>query len=187
MFSAPVAASRHRGSAFGGLAEPQPAQATFENSVAAQLLLGNEPRLVVEDESRTIGRVTLPEPLYRVVRGGPLIVVEEPLGRRVRRIHHDYVLSLSRTLGEEGTHAYLSDCLARLRKRLSGPVTDKALKALADAATSGAWRDPSAHHAWIAPLLTDYYDPLYRKSLQKLDRSVVFSGDLEACRAWLTR
>ena len=53
--------ARHRGSAFGRLAEPQPAQATFENSVAAQLLLGNETRLLLEDESRTIGRLELPE------------------------------------------------------------------------------------------------------------------------------
>ncbi len=178
--------ARHRGSAFGSLAEPQPAQATFENSVAAQLLLGNETRLLLEDESRNIGRLELPEPLFQTVQTSPLVVVEEPLERRVERIHGDYVLSLSDALGVEATQTYLSGSLARLRKRLSGPVTDAALAALADAAAGDAWRDPAAHRAWITPLLTDYYDPLYRKSLKNSARPVRFTGDLEACRAWLT-
>lgn len=178
--------ARHRGSAFGRLAEPQPAQATFENSVAAQLLLGRETRLLLEDESRNIGRLELPEPLFRAVQTSPLVVVDEPLGRRVRRIHGDYVLSLSDALGVEAAQAYLGGSLARLRKRLSGSVTDAALAALAEAASSGLWRDPDAHRAWIAPLLTDYYDPLYRKSLRNSSRPVLFTGDLEACRAWLT-
>lgn len=147
--------ARHRGSAFGRLAEPQPAQATFENSVAAQLLLGSETRLLLEDESRTIGRLELPEPLFQAVQTGPLVVVDELLERRIRRIHRDYVLSLSDTLGLEATRDYLSGSLARLRKRLSGAVTDAALAALADAVSSGAWRDPAAHRAWIAPLLTE--------------------------------
>lgn len=174
----------HRGSAFGALQEPQPAQATFENSVAASLVLGREPYLVLEDESRTIGRLELPDPLYRRLQGSPLVWLEETLEGRIRRIHRDYVLNLSDALGVAEACAQLSRNLLRLSKRLSGPVTEAALGALQGAATS-EWRDPEAHRGWIAPLLTDYYDPLYRKGLAKTDRPVVFRGDLEACTAWL--
>ena len=179
--------ARHRGSAFGRLAEPQPAQATFENSVAAQLLLGHEARLVLEDESRTIGRIELPDPLHEAVQTSPVVLVEEFLENRVARIHQDYVLSLSRTLGVSETRQYLSGSLARLRRRLSGTVTDAALKSLEDAERSGSWLEEDAHRGWITPLLELYYDPLYRKGLENSGRPVVFTGDLEACYLWLTQ
>ncbi len=179
--------ARHRGSAFGRLAEPQPAQATFENSVAAQLVLGSEKTLVVEDESRAIGRIDLPDPLFHAVQENPLVLVETPFSERVRRIHHDYVLSLSASLGVPETRAYLSGSLARLRKRLSGGVTDAALRMLEDAEASGNWRDPGAHGGWITPLLERYYDPLYRKGIANSARPVAFRGDLEACYTWLNR
>ncbi len=179
--------ARHRGSAFGRLAEPQPAQATFENSVAAQLLLGSEKTLVLEDESRAIGRIDLPDPLFHAVQENPLVLVETPLPERVWRIHHDYVLSLSASLGVPETRAYLSGSLARLRKRLSGGVTDAALRVLADAEASGNWHDPGAHESWITPLLERYYDPLYRKGIANSARPVAFRGDLEACYTWLNR
>ena len=159
--------ARHRGSAFGRLAEPQPAQATFENSVAAQLLLGSEKTLLVEDESRAIGRIDLPGALFRAVQENPLVLVETPLSERVRRIHRDYVLSLSASLGVAETRVYLSASLVRLRKRLSGSVTDAALRVLEGAEASG-WHDPGAHEGWIRPLLERYYDPLYRKGLGKI-------------------
>ena len=179
--------ARHRGSAFGRLAEPQPAQATFENSVAAQLLLGDEQRLVLEDESRSIGRLELPDALHETIQTSPVVLVEEPLENRITRIHQDYVLSLSRALGVAETRHYLSGSLLRLKKRLSGTITDTALESLANAERSGNWAELDAHRGWIAPLLELYYDPLYRKGLTKSGRPVVFTGDLEACTAWLTR
>ena len=179
--------ARHRGSAFGRLGEPQPAQATFENSVAAQLLLGREARFVLEDESRSIGHIDLPDPIHETIQTSPVVLVEEPLERRVARIHQDYVLSLSRTLGVTATRRYLSGSLSRLRKRLSGTVTDAALKSLADAELSGSWSQLDAHRDWITPLLERYYDPLYRKGLVNSGRPVIFTGDLEACYRWLTR
>lgn len=179
--------ARHRGSAFGRLAEPQPAQATFENSVAVQLLLGSETRLVLEDESRAIGRIELPDPLYRALQTSPTVVVEETLERRVRRIHHDYVLSLSGALGVGETRAFLNASLLRLKNRLSGAVVETAQRTLADAEASGCWHDPAAHAGWIVPLLERYYDPLYRKGLTKSSRPVIFKGDLEACYTWLTQ
>lgn len=177
--------AKHRGSAFGRLADPQPAQASFENSVATELLLRHEPLLLLEDESRNIGARQLPDPLFHTVESSPLVLVEVPLVARVARIHRDYVLSLSATLGTRETKTYLENSLLRLKKRLSGATVDAALNALERAHTSGAWAELGAHQGWITPLLESYYDPLYRKSLETSARPVVFSGSPEECLAWL--
>jgi len=180
------AAAKHRGSAFGETPEPQPAQATFENSVATTLLLNDKPVLVLEDESRTIGARQLPDAVYGAIQTAPLVIVEESLDSRVRRIHQDYVLSLSGALGIEATRAYLGASLMRLKKRLSGPTVETALQSLRHAHEAGLWEESGAHRPWIEPLLLDYYDPLYHKSLAKAARPVVFRGTLEECTAWLT-
>ena len=121
-----------------------------------------------------------------MIQNSPVVLVNEPLEDRIRRIHHDYVLSLSNTLGVPETRRYLSSSLERLKKRLSGAVTDAALKSLVDA-ESGGWLQVDAHRGWITPLLECYYDPLYRKGLANSARPVVFQGDLEACYTWLTQ
>jgi len=56
--------AHHRGSAFGGHAQEQPTQTTFENSLACTLLRHwSEPwrATLYEDESRNIGRAAIPE------------------------------------------------------------------------------------------------------------------------------
>ncbi len=178
--------AKHRGSAFGRLTEPQPAQASFENSLAAQLLLGWEPKLLLEDESRTIGSLQLPDAVHRAIQTSPLVLVEEPLERRVARIHQEYVLDLSMKSGVSEARKLLAERLSSLKQRLSGAVLDGALRTLEDAETRGSWVEVSAHAGWIVPLLTHYYDPLYQKSLERAARPVIFRGDVEACKAWLS-
>lgn len=178
--------AKHRGSAFGKMMEAQPAQASFENSLATQLLLGRQPKLLLEDESRTIGTLQVPEAIYRAIQTSPMIMVEEPLERRVARIHQDYVLSLSSSVGVPMAHELLAVRMSSLKQRLSGAVLDGALKALAMAQKGKSWFDADAHSGWIVPLLAQYYDPLYQKSMERINRPVIFRGDVEACRAWLS-
>ena len=178
--------AKHRGSAFGSMLEPQSAQATFENSLATKLLLSSASVLLLEDESRNIGKRQLPEPLYRVIEKGPLVLVEESVQNRVTQIHRDYVLSLSDAHGVEVTKTYLQESLLKLRKRLSSDVVERGAKNLEEVSSCGAWRDPAAH-TWIKPLLTEYYDPLYRKGLKAMNRPVIFQGSREECKAWITQ
>ena len=180
------AEANHRGSAFGGLG-PQPSQATFENSLGAKLALSKARWLVLEDESRNVGERQVPDALFYAVETSPLVLVEEPLEERTKNIHRDYVLRPSELEGIEQVRASLASRLLRLKKRLGGPATARGVAALNEAARSGAWGEPEAHRAWIAPLLTDYYDPLYRKSLDRMNRRVLFRGAREECTAWLTQ
>ena len=179
------AEANHRGSAFGNLG-PQPSQATFENSLSAQLVLTQARWLALEDESRNVGERQLPDPFFHALQTSPVVLVEEPLERRLENIHRDYVLVPSDHKNVEEVRASLESRLLRLKKRLGGSNVTRGVDALKEAA-QGAWTQPEAHRAWIAPLLTDYYDPLYRKSLENTDRRVLFRGALEECAAWLSQ
>ena len=89
----------------------------------------------------------------------------------------------TRRHGAEAARTRLLGDLRRVRKRLGGARHD-AIRALLEAA-AGAWHDPEAHAPWIAALLTDYYDPLYRKALASAPRTVLARGDAGTLRAFL--
>lgn len=179
--------ARHRGSAFGHVAEPQPSQQTFENALAAELVLGAARRLVVEDESRYVGKRTVPDPLYEAMQVAPLVVLETGLGARATAIYREYVVGATAAAGCEAVAEDLQASIRHLKRRLGGALTEKLTLRVAELATTDAeWADEGAHVDWIATLLREHYDPLYRRSLDRLARPVVFAGDEEAVVAWLT-
>lgn len=92
------AIARHRGSAFGGLSIPQPTQIDFENRLAVSLLklenrIQSDEFLMVEDESRLIGKVCLPASFFASMRSSEVIWLDEPFEARVENIFEDYVLN----------------------------------------------------------------------------------------------
>lgn len=177
-------AAEHRGSSFGGRG-PQPPQQTFEHRLALPLLLGDEPWLVLEDESRNVGQRHLPEPIYRVVREAPLLVLEDDLESRLRRIHREYAVEPARAHGQDAARATLETALLRLKRRLGGAIVHGMVERLRAASGSGAWHDPEAFRGVIVPLLTDYYDPLYRKATPTEGRAVLARGSREELSEWL--
>ena len=177
-------AAEHRGSTFGATG-PQPAQATFEHRLLIPLLLGDETRLLLENESRNVGRVHLPEPLYETVRSAPLLVLEESLDDRVARIHEEYARRPALSRGETAVLEDLSAAIGRLRRRLGAGPTERMVAALHDACEQGAWHDHEAFRPVIEPLLLDYYDPLYRKATPTDGRTVLARGGREELLTWL--
>ncbi|MEJ7137780.1 tRNA 2-selenouridine(34) synthase MnmH [Amphibiibacter pelophylacis] len=180
------ALAHHRGSGFGRHATPQPNQIDFENRLGAALLrlqhATASPTVLVEDESRLIGRCALPAPLRERTSTAPLLWLEEDFDVRALRIHRDYVsgqcAEFSALLGpQEGPAAcarHLLDSLDRISRKLGG-VRHQNLRQAMQAALDTGSDDPAlafgperqaAHLAWIAPLLRDYYDPLYAHRLQ---------------------
>ncbi|MGY3943688.1 tRNA 2-selenouridine(34) synthase MnmH [Aeromonas tecta] len=188
--------AHHRGSSFGQLPGGQPSNINFENKLAIELLkrrhLG-EHAFVVEDESRLIGRCALPLNLYDAMCQAPLVVVDVPQEERAEQIRIDYVQDLwQRYLemygAEEGWPlfaAYLTDALARLKRRLGDKdhrELDQLMQAaLAEQAQSG---NTELHLAWIRLLLTRYYDPMYLYQLNNKRERVHFRGDKQACLAF---
>lgn len=186
--------ARHRGSAFGRLLDAQPSQIDFENALAVALLkrARQSGPVILEDEGRLIGRVSLPESLREAMAEAPLLVIDEPLPSRVQVLLEDYVLDLGERFaaayGEEGPQRHrqrLLEDLLRIRKRLGGERQQR-VAALIDTAFAEQWRSGSveAHRAWIERLLTEYYDPMYAYQMAQRQGRRLFVGSREALIAF---
>ncbi|MDP3453053.1 MAG: tRNA 2-selenouridine(34) synthase MnmH [Bacteroidales bacterium] len=84
--------AEHKGSAFGAIGQPdQPSNEYFENLLYSQIKkLDRESVVWIEDESRNIGKVFIPEPLWKQMRVSPLVKVEASFETRVERLMRDY-------------------------------------------------------------------------------------------------
>ncbi|MDZ7826277.1 MAG: tRNA 2-selenouridine(34) synthase MnmH [Gammaproteobacteria bacterium] len=188
--------ARHRGSAFGPRVDPQPAPIDFENRLALRLMQleasATAAPVAIEDESRNVGRLSVPPALLASMAGAPLMLLEASVEERVRVTLEDYVIAGRREhearFGEdEGFRAfsdYLLGALGRVRRRLGGArhaeIEASMREALELQERTG---DPSGHEHWIRRMLVEYYDPMYDHQLSgKLDR-VIARGDMDELEA----
>lgn len=159
------ALARHRGSVLGPEpGRPQPSQKAFETSVWQTLRNLNPAQPVfVEGESRTIGRLRLPEQLMTAVRGATCLQVQMPLPARVRFLLRDYGHFVADT----------ESFCARLA----------ALRELRGAAVVADWQErarsgrPEQLAEVVEDLLTLHYDPVYERSML---RNFTFFGMAQA-------
>ncbi len=186
--------ANHKGSAFGYNVTPQPTQIQFENTLAIALLQHEEASrspLLVEDEGRNIGGVHLPKSLYENLCTMPIVVLDQPLERRIEISLDAYVgeklPAFQRQLGEEaGLAAFKEDLftnLAKIKRRM-GPqryaMASSHLTAAFDVLEKTA--STSGFEPLIEMLLTQYYDPMYDYQLSKKESYVVFTGGEAAVR-----
>jgi tRNA 2-selenouridine synthase len=143
------ALAAHRGSVLGGLpGQPQPSQKMFESRLLKQLSgFSSATSIFVEAESKKIGELQVPEALMRRMRGSACVALEVPLETRVELLLEEY----RHFLEDLGALEAQLDCLAGLH----GTQTIGAWKALA---RGGEWP------AFVERLLTEHYDPAYRRS-----------------------
>jgi len=187
----------HRGSSFGRTVQGPSSQAGFENALAIALLQRAHQHpakpVVVEDEGRRIGHVTVPEPLFEAMACAPLVVLEMPLATRCQRVLAEYVVGMraqfEASCGVEGFEryrSYLLDSLYRIRNRLGlqrfAQAQEQMTAALELEAKGGG---VAAHLAWVELLLREYYDPMYDYQLRKIADRVVFTGSFSEVRDWL--
>ncbi|MBX2979058.1 MAG: tRNA 2-selenouridine(34) synthase MnmH [Flavobacteriales bacterium] len=149
------ALAQHKGSAFGMLGEKlQPTQEHFENLLwnALRKMDGTRP-LWLEDESRNIGKVILPLPLFEALRKAPVYFADMPVEERVQRLVQDY-----------GAFAQedLAAAVQRIAKRLGPQHAKAALEALA-----------SGDLATVARITLGYYDKAYAHGLAQRDAASV--------------
>jgi tRNA 2-selenouridine synthase len=141
----------HKGSAFGALGQPEPpTQQQFENDIGLRLFRSDYSRpLWVEDESRHIGRRTIPEALWTRMRQAPVFVIERPRQERVRVLVEDYG---SADPGE------LIRSIRKIERRLGGVRTREAVEAVEEGDLEN-----------VCHVVLDYYDKTYRHGLGKRD------------------
>ncbi len=138
------ALAHNRGSVFGYIGqEPQPPQKQFEAVLYDEIARCPADYLIVECESKRIGKVTLPQPLFAAMQDGTQILIHDSMANRARRLVTEYA-------GQE----YIEELklpLEKLKKRL-GKETLNDLYALLDA---------KQYELFAERLILEYYDPLY--------------------------
>lgn len=155
--------ANHKGSAFGSLGEnSQPGQEMFENLLAIELYnaakieteTNGEPyskkspaEIWIEDESRHIGKVGIPNKFWDNMRKSPLYFVDIPFEQRLKHIITTY---------GSFEKEQLINAIMRIQKRLGGLETKKAINFL---------HENNLHECFS--ILLGYYDKLYANSLYK--------------------
>jgi len=188
--------SHHRGSAFGRRPGGQPSQIDFENTLSVKMLkqaAADHKQIILEDESRLIGRCFLPTSLQEKIRAGARVLIEESLASRVEVTLEDYVLAplteYRQHFAEQAEAKLAEELLAsvdRIRRRLGGArhqqLRELLMQALQQQQRDG---DVSRHRLWIEPLLRDYYDPMYDYMLQQRSSPILFKGNRKQVQQWL--
>lgn len=176
--------ANHRGSAFGKpLKGMQPSAQNFENMLAMETL--RRPRgvpILIEDESKTIGRVRIPNMYYDHVTRGKHVLLELPFSERVEYIYSAYVADPIREFGRETVFDFLRKSLSGIRDKLGDELFRK-VSALVEIAGSTDAAD--RHRDWISLLLRHYYDPMYAYAMKRKNRTVLFRGSPAAVREFL--
>jgi tRNA 2-selenouridine synthase len=141
--------ANHKGSAFGSLGElPQPTSEHFANMLYDEFSRTdtNIP-FWVEDESRNIGTVFIPDDFYLNMQDSPLIVLMMEAKHRMPRLIREYSVY---------PPEMLKASISRISRRLGGDDTRAAM----DAVDAG-------DYAKAIEITLRYYDKAYRYGLRK--------------------
>ena len=176
--------AEHRGSAFGGFFSPQPTPIDFENRLATDYLRHENQTLFMEDESRTIGRVAIPNTWFHRMQESELVLIETSVEERIHNIVEDYILTPLRE-GISRTDLLLSlrSSLSKIQKRLGGDnfreIRNKMDQAFLD-------QKNFRHEAWIKQLLNVYYDPLYDYQIKSKVNRCIYQSDTKGVTEFLS-
>ena len=149
------ALANHRGSAFGAVGmSPQPTVEQFQNLIIEGFLNQDiSRRIYIEDESSHIGKVSLPDTLWRKMKASPILYISVPLEFRIERLVEEY----GKNDKEE-----LKVCMKKIERKLGGQNMRAALKFLQE--------DDLAS---VARIMLYYYDKSYRILLDRNKDNII--------------
>lgn len=139
----------HRGSAFGGYAQPETLTTEMFQNLLHQVWskLNRERRVWIEDEGRTLGRLLVPDGVWQQMRAAPVLYLDVSQDQRVQLLVQEY---------GEYDRALLGQSIDRISRRLGG----KNYKLCREALMQGEL-------AKVARYCLDYYDKAYLHCLKK--------------------
>jgi tRNA 2-selenouridine synthase len=142
--------AHHKGSAFGALGQPaQPTQEHFENKLAHALFFELKKELPVwyENESRLIGKIRIPDPLFDKIVNAPRIEIQPSFENRFDFLMENYGCFSNDELIEK---------TELLTKRMGLEANKKSIEAL----------ENGDKNEWLT-LLMHYYDKAYEQGRLK--------------------
>lgn len=161
----------HRGSAFGELGLTQDlTQKRFETLLwdALRKVPPGVP-ILLEGESRRIGKVSLPGNMYEAMREGILVWCEASMGTRVSRLIEEY----GRPEYKEG----MGKALERIRKKLGGEKFSE----------FSGYLEEWDLEPFMEGLMQHYYDKLYYKTKDWSEDTVISLEDFKQAGEELER
>jgi len=146
----------HRGSVFGHIGLAPHNQKRFDSLLVQKLLeLRDSPYILLEAESKRIGRTVIPEFLFAAKQQGESIWIDIPIDVRVQNILHDYD---PHTHKEESLEAF-----RHIKSRIHTPVAAEIEQHLVEDRFADA----------VKLLLEHYYDARYDYSRDQYPRQEV--------------
>lgn len=150
--------ANHRGSIFGQIGLQPHNQKYFESLILQDILeMQDSPYILMEAESKRVGKVVLPEFITEKKENGIQFFIDLPIEERVRHIIDDY---------QPWNHKKESiDAFQKIKRRIHTPIAAKIESDLQTENFSSA----------IQLLLEHYYDPRYEYTAQKFpeDRRIL--------------
>ncbi|MBT3756761.1 MAG: tRNA 2-selenouridine(34) synthase MnmH, partial [Candidatus Cloacimonetes bacterium] len=147
--------ANHKGSAFGALGqEDQPTTPQFENDLASEInRFDIKQNIWLEDESRMIGRVKIPDDFFVQIRSSNVIKIEVSKKNRINRLIKDYA-----SFDKED----LINSITNISRRLGGSNTKKAVSAIEE-----------EDYYTATDIILDYYDKTYTYGLSKREGQTI--------------
>lgn len=188
--------ANHRGSSFGKKLNPQPTQINFENHLAYRMIqkqhCGHK-YMLLEDEGSHIGRNYIPKDLADYLKKSPVVVLHVPFEERLEITFQEYVVDSQMEYidkyGREGIGiwaGYIREGIQKIKKRLGDERYNRVIKNFDEALEKQMKTDNHKdHYQWIAILLEEYYDPMYKYQLKNKSERIVFEGDKQAICEYL--
>jgi tRNA 2-selenouridine synthase len=154
----------HRGSIFGEVGLQANNQKTFESLLVTHLLkLENSPYVLMEGESKRIGKAVLPDFIVSKKESGVQLFIEMPIEERVSHIIKDYQ--------PEANKQELQQAFQHIKDRIHTPIAKEIEMGLID---------EQYEHA-VKLLLEHYYDPRYEHAMKQYEqeRIVIQANNIE--------
>jgi tRNA 2-selenouridine synthase len=146
----------HKGSIFGRIGEEPASQKLFESRLFERLKkLKESPVLIIESESKRIGRILVPDFLLEGKFSGTRIHIDMPFVMRVKYICDVYDPLIHK---EE-----IEEAVLKLSKRIPYPI----MKEIKEALTQ------QDYEKVVSFLLENYYDPKYEFAEQKYESQCI--------------
>ena len=141
--------AKHKGSAFGALGQqPQPSSEHFANLLFDEWSRAKTDQILwIEDESRNIGTVYMPDVFYNILQDAPAIILMIDAKERIPGLVEDYA-----TYPPDK----LKTSIFKVSKRLGGENT----RVILDAVEAGEFKK-------AVETMLNYYDKTYKYSLSR--------------------
>lgn len=164
--------AQHRGSIFGQIGLAPHNQKTFESLLIQELLrFQDEPYILMEAESKRIGKVVLPEVITQVKEKGIVFFIDMPLEQRVKHIIQEY---RPIEFKDECIEAFM-----KIKKKIHTPIANQIHKCLLNDDFEEA----------VGLMLEHYYDSRYEHAMEQYERDqkVIKAKNIEDAVEMLVR